>query len=211
MCGEKAVGIDSPQRVLGSPPRVRGKVVHFFGAHLPDGITPACAGKSTTSDKLSHHRWDHPRVCGEKKSNLPSGVMAAGSPPRVRGKGPAALPLRGPARITPACAGKSLLFRLFSSGSWDHPRVCGEKYSLACCFWPASGSPPRVRGKVSVPGELAIAHRDHPRVCGEKAQPRAGSRRVRGSPPRVRGKAILSIGAAIVTGITPACAGKRSS
>ena len=31
------------------------------------------------------------------------------------------------AGITPAHAGKSVLYNLFQIGSWDHPRACGEK------------------------------------------------------------------------------------
>ena len=50
-----------------------------------------------------------------------------GSPPRVRGKEIWNEYFRDENGITPACAGKSYEKRLFLSGSWDHPRVCGEK------------------------------------------------------------------------------------
>ena len=34
----------------------------------------------------------------------------------------------------------------------DHPRVCGEKYSLALFLGLHQGSPPRMRGKVTFEG-----------------------------------------------------------
>ena len=34
------------------------------------------------------------------------------------------------ARITPAYAGKSISRRSTTTRTWDHPRVCGEKYKV---------------------------------------------------------------------------------
>ncbi len=53
------------------------------------------------------------------------------------------------------------------------------------------------------------AARDHPRVCGEKDQERLIDAPVPGSPPRVRGKDTGQTRYPALTGITPACAGKR--
>ena len=52
---------------------------------------------------------------------------------------------------------------------------------------------------------------DHPRVCGEQwsAEDLAGS--ISGSPPRVRGTGFDGSNTLTVKGITPACAGNRSS
>ena len=107
--------------------------------------------------------------------------------------------------------------------------MCGEK---GCCRFSSlnhSGSPPRVRGK----GFLHFAHkmlegitpayagksttagrgrmpsRDHPRVCGEKGDKVKHCFHDLGSPPRMRGKDGINDSAQAVTGITPACAGKR--
>ena len=52
---------------------------------------------------------------------------------------------------------------------------------------------------------------DHPRVCGEKRQEGIVLLALIGSPPRVRGKACHRIMCCPLPGITPACAGKRSS
>ncbi len=68
VCGEKvSVGSSSPE-MLGSPPRVRGKVDVFDASVFAARITPACAGKSTTTKCRMCPRQDHPRVCGEKST-----------------------------------------------------------------------------------------------------------------------------------------------
>ena len=131
-------------------------------------------------------------------------------------------------RITPACAGKTVMTAWIQDGDEDHPRVCGENFgsnSYACIL---VGSPPRVRGKRpgndGVPDRIGITPacagktlqslspspytQDHPRVCGENQG--RGRRAVRrgGSPPRVRGKLFHEGGADHRRRITPACAGK---
>ena len=49
VCGEKKVMNLVLVRPLGSPPRVRGKVLHLFQRVGGEGITPAYAGKSCAS------------------------------------------------------------------------------------------------------------------------------------------------------------------
>ena len=154
-----------------------------------------------------------------------------GSPPRMRGKGRRngrAFPGNG---ITPAYAGKSADEETFGYQEAYHPRVCGEKRS---CHQPEClrpGSPPRMRGKVSVfslpPTTFGITpayagkscpflrrtspRRDHPRVCGEKLANSGASIYNAGSPPRMRGKVITYQLTPERSGITPAYAGKSVS
>ena len=133
---------------------------------------------------------DHPRVCGEKSVCIIELWQQAGSPPRVRGKENKDRCDFCRTRITPACAGKrsplwpALLY-------WqDHPRVCGEKCLSRVPGLQVIGSPPRVRGKVTVSsGSVQVTRitpacagksspmldnvppsQDHPRVCGEKTK-----------------------------------------
>ena len=75
-CGEKKVMRGGKDKKMGSPPHMRGKVVHFFGAHLPAGITPAHAGKSGTLPGAWPHARDHPRTCGEKSAHSFMPMMA---------------------------------------------------------------------------------------------------------------------------------------
>ena len=67
VCGEKLFFDLFFEACRGSPPRVRGKVHGVVQELACVGITPACAGKRApaASDRLE--RWDHPRVCGEKR------------------------------------------------------------------------------------------------------------------------------------------------
>ena len=51
-------------------------------------------------------------------------------------------------RITPAYAGKRVLFQLSRTVSWDHPRLCGEKTLPFRLLLTLRGSPPPMRGKV---------------------------------------------------------------
>ena len=132
---------------LGSPPRVRGKAEVRHERDQEPGITPACAGKRHCPRFRPGKTRDHPRVCGEKDAICKSCPARQGSPPRMRGKGPAAATdLPGPG-ITPAYAGKSTSASLRISWSRDHPRVCGEKIRVASPRITQRGSPPRMRGK----------------------------------------------------------------
>ena len=127
VCGEKQAAVALPQPVLGSPPRMRGKVVLSSENPLCRGITPAYAGKSRSSARPHHSHRDHPRACGEKTEYRALVTAHQGSPPRMRGKVFIGQVCIAPKGITPACAGKSLRPDNNPSTSWDHPRVCGEK------------------------------------------------------------------------------------
>ena len=135
------------------------------------------------------------------------------------------------ARITPACAGKSRCYSLAWRYIEDHPRVCGEKHDTFPTLNLDPGSPPRVRGKVAyllednsrdgiTPACAGKSRRivpavrvgeDHPRVCGEKRYGQNSKRAKEGSPPRVRGKVDDRHRVGQDIGITPACAGKRTT
>ena len=131
--------------------------------------------------------------------------------------------------ITPACAGKRAHRHGTLQPDQDHPRVCGEKTSIARRLLKSQGSPPRVRGKAPFSYVIVTPHRitpacagkrssdslshltfwDHPRVCGEKRRLCPEGAKLRGSPPRVRGKDPHTRCDILYRRITPACAGKR--
>ena len=107
VCGEKFAGLFVDGVFVGSPPRVRGKVLLLAAVDSKSRITPACAGKRVGCPSFVIPCRDHPRVCGEKlvSNDFPSSFK--GSPPRVRGKVQLFCPPRLLCGITPACAGKS--------------------------------------------------------------------------------------------------------
>ena len=132
-------------------------------------------------------------------------------------------------RITPACAGKSLIvFDEFITYK-DHPCVCREKLLYCGILLLMIGSPLRVQGKEkgnkneSICSRITPAcagksekplfyikvYRDHPCVCREKPITVWRPEVPLGSPLRVQGKVVLIILAVRRIRITPACAGKR--
>ena len=148
----------------------------------------------------------------------------------MRGKVFTFRPLTPVGRITPAYAGKRKMLKTPAAGTWDHPRVCGEKHAAACADCTLLGSPPRMRGKAfklniclfhlgitpayagksRTSGTGGSGRRDHPRVCGEKAGRCPGLFRATGSPPRMRGKAYDEEHVPYGERITPAYAGKST-
>lgn len=148
VCGEKDRVVIMVLATMGSPPRVRGKASPGCRTATSSRITPAYAGKRIKLRKRHSICGDHPRMCGEKALGNSIALPQCGSPPRVQGKvhvGDLVVFQQG---ITPAYAGKRCRSPAFRSMPWDHPRVCGEKCLLYRRPPTASGSPPRVRGKV---------------------------------------------------------------
>ena len=188
---------------------MRGKVIVRSRNAVQIGITPAYAGKSARILKRRTEKRDHPRVCGEKLKFGTNVTKNPGSPPRVRGKGIVHVFVPEKLGITPAYAGKRMLYARAVRRDRDHPRVCGEKTAPRHRLHLAKGSPPRMRGKgcymQELSGETGITlayagksrvaalrltlHRDHPRVCGEKPAVAVLFSKTMGSPPRMRGKA----------------------
>ena len=109
----------------------------------------------------------------------------------------------------------------------DHPRMCRERFVVACAAGTPCGSSPRVQG-TSLPGRgawrgtriipacagsfgtclAAQPHTpDHPRVCRELTILFFSASCLSGSSPRVQGASRLRPKAADQPGIIPACAG----
>ena len=146
----------------------------------------------------------------------------------MRGKESKAFGIRFNHRITPAYAGKSKNHGNRRSGSKDHPRLCGEKQRLISTCGRYKGSPPPMRGKVTVSSSSRVMmgitpayagkrdmlkllrekRGDHPRLCGEKAVAGVAAAFVAGSPPPMRGKEPKTKKLVARFGITPAYAGK---
>ena len=147
MGGEKYLPCFNADGFVGSPPRWRGKAVKFRCTCGLQRITPAWAGKSKLALCTPSCPTDHPRAGREKNKELEGVWLPMGSPPRRRGKERSTALVGTPTRITPALAGKSYVFGPFRPGSWDHPRVGGEKRATTSTMPATLGSPPRGRGK----------------------------------------------------------------
>ena len=166
---------------------MRGKRDMLRAVILTARITPADAGKTLYHLYGCLPHEDHPRRCGENDSLEISQGLTMGSPPQMRGKLCAHNAVRWLVRITPADAGKTSSTIIGARNPKDHPRRCGENYftSTAKSFF--TGSPPQMRGKLIKSGTLTS---------------------LTGSPPQMRGKPFSINFTDIISGITPADAGK---
>ncbi len=114
-------------------------------------------------------------------------------------------------RITPAHAGKRLIFARFVAISRDHPRPCGEKLTLEGQRLTYIGSPPPMRGKEPGGAGSRRLRGITPAHAGKRAASVVQTYAASGSPPPMRGKGGQSKSAGGPSGITPAHAGKRTA
>ncbi len=215
---------------MGSPPHARGAhpepLVHNDGP----GITPACAGSTTTLPTRSGGDRDHPRMRGEHRCVPISSGCTRGSPPHARGARQAGRRLSPAPRITPACAGSTRSRSRCSPRRWDHPRMRGEHLIHSTNVPLRRGSPPHARGAPSLslrtemmsgitPAcagstgrdvDAAIGAWDHPRMRGEHDVLDAEAIPDQGSPPHARGARVPLGDRQLRPGITPACAGSTT-
>ena len=208
MCGKDFLLLQPSLHKSGSPPRVRER--------------------PTIKPTQRHSIGDHPRVCGKDMGVFSRSGTGGGSPPRVRERHKGCnLSVLG-FRITPACAGKTGLFKAGGVGDKDHPRVCGKDLYLYYRNFCEIGSPPRVRERLFCGSRIRPAPRitpacagktchdlskgttneDHPRVCGKDWELSYHRWGFLGSPPRVRERQIIKVERRDGSRITPACAGK---
>ena len=148
---------------------MRGKVVIKMAATFLTGITPAYAGKSAPAGKVCYLDRDHPRLCGEKRHYPLAFTSSLGSPPPMRGKGADGKSAYQIAGITPAYAGKSFCVVSVLCWNQDHPRLCGEKLTLAMYFFISLGSPPPMRGKVRAKQRFKSVQGITPAYAGKSA------------------------------------------
>ena len=152
---------------LGSPPRMRGKLQLKHCILNVNGITPADAGKTIARTQCNSNSKDHPRGCGENRFICLVCFCYIGSPPRMRGKQPCKGRSCRIRRITPADAGKTVPFSSICSRQQDHPRGCGENKSTCALNIVASGSPPRMRGKLAKINKMFNLNRITPADAGK--------------------------------------------
>ena len=157
-------------RILGSPPRMRGKQHPQSQVLCFARITPADAGKTSQINRTVMLSWDHPRGCGENERAAARRNGSSGSPPRMRGKLDTPAEETETDRITPAYAGKTASGRCRRHQSSDHPRVCGENGLSEGERQASTGSPPRMRGKLLDEFHRCAHFRITPAYAGKTAR-----------------------------------------
>ena len=131
----------------GSPPHARGRLSFRCRPDCRGGITPACAGKTSSESRGQSSSTDHPRMRGEDIHASGSTLVRDGSPPHARGRHGNVSAEQLIARITPACAGKTAKTGNGQGRSRDHPRMRGEDLDSKHSFLYDAGSPPHARGR----------------------------------------------------------------
>ena len=174
--------------LVGSSPRVRGKLPTLFPQGPRRGLIPARAGKTTGAPGRPASCPAHPRACGENLNPARFGKVLAGSSPRVRGKLGTHQTWGSSDGLIPARAGKTSARSGTRATRRAHPRACGENKLHAEVANILLGSSPRVRGK---PHQLDQMARDPgliPARAGKTAGGGSPGSSRPGSSPRVRGK-----------------------
>ena len=146
---------------------MRGKHIDYLSVNTFSRITPAGAGKTFILSFLPLISKDHPRRCGENPNAKAYEAWQEGSPPQVRGKRQCMKLETLKTRITPAGAGKTLLRRHCKHHIQDHPRRCGENFSLVSLLFAVLGSPPQVRGKPLLSESTTYSPRITPAGAGK--------------------------------------------
>ena len=150
MCGKNGFRSFGIAWTMGSPPRVREKHIVSIEVDTSCRITPACAGKTATRDGVNVSVRDHPRVCGKNPLSVALVTVTPGSPPRVREKLRHTSSVDFVFGITPACAGKTILDKVYLHLDWDHPRVCGKNRHWIRELEPQHWITPACAGKTTV-------------------------------------------------------------
>ena len=165
---------------------------------------------------------------GENQTLFAFSEQVLGSPPLARGKPLTEKLVTGESRITPACAGKTIMMSLPNRSMKDHPRLRGENGKRYIEGYFSVGSPPLARGKLTsfnshlIPVRITPAcagktsevstfkhwEEDHPRLRGENMTILKNKDSGHGSPPLARGKPGNGRSRSGYGRITPACAGK---
>ena len=166
-CGENVLFVLVVLALPGSPPRMRGKQCLQCAAGYVIRITPADAGKTFGTRNCGRSAQDHPRGCGENDSTALKAEADAGSPPRMRGKPYRMRAYRECTRITPADAGKTCRKQQPNRPGQDHPRGCGENTLRYNRKNTLAGSPPRMRGKLSLYAASGAVARITPADAGK--------------------------------------------
>ena len=130
MCGDYSGNYPYKVRILGSPLHVRGLLIKpQITIELPR-ITPACAGTTNLNNNFNVDMRDHPRLCGDYWLVSNSRLYNPGSPPPVRGLRVGLAFITKKIRITPACAGTTMVVGFSFCPARDHPRLCGDYFQL---------------------------------------------------------------------------------
>ena len=100
------------------------------------GIIPAYAGNTDPFAMSPNTTGDHPRICGEHMGGDYRRIRRRGSSPHMRGTLLSGGERFGLLGIIPAYAGNTMQNGRQTRVSKDHPRICGEHFSVVLLSMP---------------------------------------------------------------------------
>ena len=226
--GENQIDSSAGNKLPGSSPLTRGKLL-LDPEEVPiEGLIPAHAGK-TRPPACQGPEWAaHPRSRGENRQERSRLSCVDGSSPLTRGKPGGEHPATGVHRLIPAHAGKTWVTSAASPTGRAHPRSRGENWSDRLYTSDTWGSSPLTRGKLScaltaqsssrlIPahagkttyeGTVTFPRAAHPRSRGENSDRVMHDATHPGSSPLTRGKPTHRTAQAVQVRLIPAHAGK---
>ncbi len=139
-------------------------------------------GKSYPNPSQATGGKGHPHVCGEEKPQRMSQIFSLGTPPRVWGRDYCCRRCVHCLRDTPTCVGKSSCVSTPILRLEGHPHVCGEEFTSSNTKLLASGTPPRVWGRVSSDSVIVHIQGDTPTCVGKSAYANHGHLTPQGHP-----------------------------
>ena len=148
VCGADDDDSTHIRRTMGSPPRVRSRLVVEIEAVVRRGITSACAEQTCGVPVQCLPARDYLRVCGADWSMVRSETDPGGLPPRVRSRRIGLRPARAGRGITSACAEQTSLMDSTLMLCKDYLRVCGADSCTCDLQRVVLGLPPRVRSRL---------------------------------------------------------------
>ena len=131
--GENSVWDKMVERVSGSSPLTRGKLVRSAGTSRADRLIPAHAGKTLSTMRGRSFTQAHPRSRGENQKVHVAGGGGVGSSPLTRGKREAVVSTSLTRRLIPAHAGKTATGQATFRRLAAHPRSRGENLLIMAC------------------------------------------------------------------------------
>ena len=133
--GEYCLSNHPVRTIQGSPPLARGIRMILNARHNRLRITPACAGNTIKKRHCPTAPGDHPRLRGEYQQRVWNSMTRSGSPPLARGILYNIIAASYRHRITPACAGNTLVYMDSNDFQRDHPRLRGEYIAPIALPW----------------------------------------------------------------------------
>ena len=170
-----------------TPPLARGRHKGFNWERVPLRNTPACAGKTRTSDVTQRLKRKHPRLRGEDEASKPRIGDVPETPPLARGRLTIDQLFELREGNTPACAGKTRKAHTATPRCEKHPRLRGEDFDPSIVSVPVLETPPLARGRRQGVFKQKSEHRNTP-ACAGKTSRRPRQNAAAGKHPRLRGE-----------------------